>query len=123
MAILAQPFPVFQKAMRIISAITNANPAAVTTTFNHQYVTGMIVRLNIPNGFGMVQANQLYGAIVVTGDTTFTIDIDTTTFDVFAAPSSFPLNYQYAQCTPIGEISPLLSAATQNVLPYPANYP
>lgn len=121
--ILAQKFPVFQKAMRVISSITNANPAAVTTTFNHQYVTGMIVRLNVPNGFGMVQANQLYGPIIVTGDTTFTIDINTLNFDVFAAPSTFPLNSQYAQCTPIGELSPILSAATQNVLPYPANYP
>ncbi len=121
--ILAQQFPVFQKAMRVISAITNANPAAVTTTFNHQYITGMIVRLNIPEGFGMVQANQLYGPIIVTGNTTFTIDIDTTNFDVFAAPSSFPFNRQYAQVTPIGELNVTLKAATANVLPYPANYP
>ena len=123
MAILAQPFPVFQKAMRIISAITNANPASITTTFDHQYITGMIVRLNIPAGFGMVQANQLYGPIIVTGSTTFTIDIDTTKFDVFAAPSTYPLNRQYAQVTPVAELNSTLKAATQNVLPYPANYP
>ena len=123
MAILAQQFPVFQKAMRIVSAITNAYPAAVTTTFKHQYITGMNVRLNVPEGFGMVQANKLYGYIIVTGDTTFTIDIDTTHFDVFAAPSSFPFDRQSAQCTPIGELNSTLKAATQNVLPYPANYP
>jgi hypothetical protein len=123
MAILAQRFPIFQKSMRIISSITNASPAVVTTTFNHQYITGMIVRLNIPEGFGMVQANQLYGPIIVTGDTTFTIAIDTTKFDAFAAPSSFPLNRQSAQVTPIGEVNTTLKSATQNVLPYPANYP
>ena len=121
MAILAQQFPVFQKAMRIISAITNGNPAAITTTFNHQYITGQIVRLNIPAGYGMVQANQLYGPIVVTSPTTFNIAVDTTTFDAFAVPATFPFNRQSAQVTPIGEVSSILQAATQNVLPYPAH--
>lgn len=86
MSILADPNPVFQRAMRIISDITRSNPAVVTTTFNHQYQTGMIVRLLIPAGYGMTQANQLYAPIVVTGDMTFTIDIDTTSFDRFASP-------------------------------------
>lgn len=86
MSILADANPVFQRAMRIISTITNANPAVVTTTFDHQYLTGLIVRLNIPRGYGMTQANRLYGPIVVTGATTFTIDIDTTHFDTFIVP-------------------------------------
>jgi hypothetical protein len=41
------------------------------------------MRLNIPKGYGMQQANQLQGEITVTGDTTFTIDIDTTQMDPF----------------------------------------
>lgn len=86
MAILATQFPVYQPAMRIISSITNADPAVVTTTFNHQYQSGLIVRLNVPLGYGMQQANQLYGPIMVTGDTTFTIDIDTTFFDPLVVP-------------------------------------
>jgi hypothetical protein len=88
MAVLATRLPVYQPAMRIISSVTNANPAVVTTTFNHQYSSGLIVRLNIPSGYGMQQANQLYGPIIVTGDTTFTIDIDTSFFD----PLIIPLN-------------------------------
>jgi len=120
MAILAQQLPTFQPAMRIISAVTKANPASVTTTFNHQYLTGAIVRLNIPTGFGMVQANQLYAPIIVTGNTTFTIDINTTQFDVFAAATSYPHNRQSASVTPVGEISSMLSSAVQNVLPYSA---
>lgn len=119
MAILSNPYPTFQPAMRVISSITNAYPAAVTTTINHQYQTGIIARLNIPLGFGMTQANGMYGSIVVTGDTTFTIDIDTTHFDAFLAPVTYPLDYQYAQVTPMGEINQLLSSATRNVLPYP----
>lgn len=120
MARLAQRKPVFQRAMRIIDNITNANPAEVTTSFPHQYGSGEIVRLVIPRGFGMQQANQLTGTIVVTGDTTFDINIDTTLFDVFSTPVTFPLNSQYSQVVPVGEISDLLTGATQNVLPYPA---
>lgn len=198
MAILAYRRPVFQKAMRIITAITNAFPASVTTSFNHNYITGMIVRLNIPMGYGMQQANQLYGPIIVTGNTTFTIDIDTISMDPFVyqinvgttdgsgsasgtisgtnnliglgqlfnvgalqlsvvsgngalyttssasgtmnlstgsftlsgcpintviywTPIAYPNNFQYANVTPIGEISATLLAATRNALPYPAN--
>jgi hypothetical protein len=107
--------------MRVISAITNASQAQVTTTFAHQYVTGMIVRLNVPSGFGMTQVNQQYGPIVVTGNTTFTIDIDTQFYDPFVIAMSYPDSYQSAIVTPIGEISSILVAATQNVLPYSAS--
>jgi hypothetical protein len=121
MAIRAYPFPVYQPSMRIIANITNAPLASVTTTFNHQYLTGTIVRLVIPLGFGMVQANQLFGEIVVTGPTTFTIGIDTTTFGVFSAPTTFPENTQFAQAVPFGENNSILTAAVQNVLPYQAS--
>lgn len=83
MSTLVVAKPIFQRAMRVISSITNANPAVITTTTNHQYVSGMIMRLNIPKGFGMQQANQLYAPITVTGNTTFSIDIDTTQMDKF----------------------------------------
>lgn len=120
MAILAQQFPVYQPAMRIIASITTANPATVTTTFAHQYLTGTICRLHIPLGFGMYQANNLYAPITVTGTTTFTIDIDTTQFQPFAAPVTFPLDAQSAVVVPIGELNNQLTAAVQNVLPYTA---
>ena len=119
--IRAYPFPVYQPSMRIIASITNAPLAMVTTTFNHQYLTGTIIRLIIPLGFGMVQANQLFGEIVVTGPTTFTIGIDTTFFGAFTTPATFPDNTQFAQCIPIGENNNTLRAAVQNVLPYSAS--
>jgi hypothetical protein len=121
MAILAIPFPTFQPSMRIISAITNGNPAQVTTTFAHQFITGTIVRLDIPLGFGMQQANQAFGPIFVTSTTTFDIPVDTTLYDVFAAPTQFPLNQQYAQAVPFAEVNDILNAAVQNVLPYKAS--
>ena len=115
MPFLAQTTPVYKPAMRIITAITKANPAVVTTSFDHGYLDGTIVRLDVPNGFGMTQANQLFGPIVVTAPTTFTIAVDTTSFDAFAVPAG---NKQYAQSIPFAEINSILTAAVQNVLPY-----
>jgi len=109
--------PIFQPAMRLISAITNANPAVVTTTFNHLYISGTIVRLDIPFACGMQQANQLTGAILVLSPTTFSISIDTTLMDAFSIPVG--LSYQIntaAQVVPIGEINDILTAAVQNTL-------
>ena len=104
--------PTFQPAMRIVSAITNANPAA-TTTFDHDYATGLIVRLLVPFDHGMVEADKLVGAITVTGVTTFTIDIDTRNLGVFSIPGS--TNF-CPQVLPVGEINSLLTQATRNVL-------
>lgn len=117
------PFPVFQPAMRVITNITNSFPATVTTSINHQYIVGTIVRLNVQPEFGMVQANQKVGTILSVPTTnTFTIDIDTTYFDPFVTPT-IPapppqLAYQSPFVTAIGEDNDILSAAVQNVLPY-----
>lgn len=112
------PNPMFQPAMRVIAAITNSFPVTITTTLNHLYVSGLIVRLDIPVGFGMQQANHLFGPITVTGNTTFTLPIDTTNFDTFMLPSSFPPGYQDAQTVPTGEISSILYASVRNVIPF-----
>jgi hypothetical protein len=115
----AYPFPVFQPSMRLITAITNANPAQVTTSFPHQYFTGTIVRLDIPIADGMRQANQLFADIVVNSPTTFFINIDTTLFEPFLIPmTTNPRINTAAQVVPIGEINSVLIAAVQNVLPY-----
>lgn len=115
----SNPRPAFQPAMRVISAITNAFPAVVTTTIDHQYITGTIVRLNITIGHGMPQANQQFGTIVVLSATTFSISIDTTYYDPFVVPVL--VKYTCSQCIPIGEDNDILTAAEQNVLPYKAN--
>ena len=122
----AVQFPMFQRAMRNILSITRDDNALVTTTFdginpgNHQYLTGLIARLYIPYGFGMVQANELYGPITVINDTQFTIPINTTNFDVFVVPTFQPGDFGTpAHVVPIGEINDILTEATQNVLHYP----
>lgn len=122
----AVQFPTFQRAMRNILTITQDENALVTTTLdginpgNHQYSTGLIVRLYIPKGFGMTQANELSGPITVVNDTQFTIPINTTNFDPFVVPDYQPGAFGTpAQVVPIGEVNSILTQATQNVLPYP----
>lgn len=111
--------PVYQPSMRIIAAITQSNPAMVTTTFDHQYNTGCIVRFDVPVADGMQQINQMTGPITVTGDTTFTVSIDSTLFDPFAIPTSPPAYENVcALVVPIGELNENLDSAVQNVLPY-----
>jgi hypothetical protein len=108
--------------MRIVTAITNANPASVTTSIAHGYKSGLIVRIDIPRpitgaqGVGMEQINKQFGEIIVTGPTTFTIDIDTTHYDTFALPNPVPARYTCAQCVPIGENSNIIYLATNNIL-------
>ena len=115
----ANPSPAFQPAMRLISSITNANPAVVTTTFDHDYITGTIVRLHIPDGYGMKQADEQAVTIAVTGTDTFTINIDTIRFDALVIPGVFPYYFsRYPLAIPIGELNSILTAAVQNVLPY-----
>jgi len=118
-------FPAYQRAMRNILSITQAENALVTTTFdginpgNHQYSTGLIVRLYVPDGFGMVKVNKLIGPITVINDTQFTIPIDTTTLDAFVVPDFQPGAFGTpAQVVPVGEVNSILTEATQNVLPY-----
>jgi len=129
--------PTFQPAMKIITSITNAYPAAVAigeinypgdvetiTASDHQYVDGMIVRLFIPRSYGMTQVHLKYGVITITGDSTFTIDIDTTNYDPFIIPDPILIKggsvalKQYAQAVPFAEIADILTAAVRNVLPY-----
>jgi hypothetical protein len=113
-----EPNPKFKPARRNIDTITNANPALVTTINDHEYSTGLIVRLIIPSAKGMRDANQLTGTITVTGAKTFTIDIDTTQMDVFIAvvnPAISPLLDVCAYISPVGESNEILSEAAQRV--------
>jgi len=122
----AIPFPTYQPAMRCILTITQSNPVVITTTYDglnpgaHQYGTGMIVRLDIPNGWGMELLNKFKSEITVINDTQFSMPIDTTNFDAFVVPPINPGHFSTPpQVTPIGERNDLLEFATQNVLPYP----
>jgi hypothetical protein len=115
----AYPNPIYQPAMRLVSAITNAFPAQVTTTFAHLYQSGTIVRMYVPfpTVFGMPQINQQVGEITVTGATTFTINIDTTNYFPFTYNATPPVFINQApMVVPIGEDNAILNAAVVNTL-------
>ena len=112
----AIPYPQFQPAMRIITAITNGFPALVTTSFDHNYQTGLIVRLDIPQEYGMQQANKLFAPITRIDATNFAIEIDTRNFDPFIVPVP-ALIFTLAQAVPIAEITAQLYQAVRDVVP------
>ena len=108
----------FVPARKIITAITNANPAVVTTSTAHDYISGLIVRIDIPEEtsletHGMPQIDQEYAPISVIDDTNFSIAIDTRAYAPFVVPVP---EYQYAQSVPIGEINEILAGALHNSL-------
>lgn len=114
----ANPTPLFGPAMRLIAGITNSNPAIVTTTFDNGYITGTIVRFDIPFLCGMQQIDTMTAPIEVISPTTFSVPIDTTNFDVFAIPA-MPGGHDNicAQVVPIGEVNLELRAAVRNLAP------
>ncbi len=120
---LAFKNPIFQPSMYVVTAITNAFPLQVTTSTDgvnpapHHYQNGLIVRIDIPRGFGMQQINQQFAPITVNSPTTFLMPIDSTNFDTFSTPSQPYLAEQYVMSVPIGEISANLNSAVQNVAP------
>ena len=110
--------PNFQPALRLITALTIAENATVTTSFDHDYLIGLIVRILVPNEFGMIQVNKEVGTIIeVPTDDTFVIDIDTRGFDTFIVPDpeEWFIN-EFPSVVPVGEINSSLEQATRNVL-------
>lgn len=81
-----------------ITAITNAQNAEVTTETDHGFEDDMVVQLFVTPAYGM-EINKRQAKILVTGDDTFTIEIDTLQMTAFSVPDdaqAFP-----AQAVPV----------------------
>ena len=113
------PFDVFNPVLRVIDDISQTNPMQVTTTIPHNYATGVFVRLLVPKIYGMVQANNLTGYIVVTGPTTFDFPINSTNFTAFIVPlNPTPLQRQEVpQVVVAGSTNELADTQYRNILP------
>lgn len=123
----------FFPAARLILSISQSYPALITTTNNtqvvggvlvavpadHGYETGLAIRIGIPEACGMQQLDGFTGEIIVTGPTTFTLDIDTSNYDAFSIPvAPNPFWAQTcAQVIPFAENNSMLTSAVQNTLP------
>ncbi len=77
--------PDFIPQNRLIANITVAHTPTVTTTANHGYSSDQYIRLIVPQDYGM-SIRYERAQITVTGNTTFTIDYDTTKLSPFVAP-------------------------------------
>jgi hypothetical protein len=98
----------FVPVRQLIDDVTNEVNAEVTTVDDHGYLTGYVVRVIVPQAYGMNIYEQT--KIVVTGTKTFTTTIDTSWQNDFVAPT-FVANGQgftEAQVIPI-------SGTTDNV--------
>lgn len=111
----ANPDPRYEPAMRLVTDITKAEEAVITTSFDHDYQSGLIIRLYVPVNYGMFQANHKKGEITVLTSDTFSIKIDTREFDTFTAPASPPYYNKTALCIPIGNILNEKNLAVRNV--------
>lgn len=111
------PLIEWQPEARIITAISQAASAVVTTAVPHGYSLGAIIRLVVPANFGMTQANGLLAKITAIGSaTTFTVDVDTSGFAAFAFPQQAPaFASSYAQAVPVGEDSATFASSMRNV--------
>ena len=82
------PSPVAPMSL-VIASISNAYHALVTVTTANNYLPNQLVYFSVPPDYGMTQINALTGQILSVDNTNliFTMNIDTTYFDVLVLPS------------------------------------
>lgn len=103
------PFdPIFYPRRRVITNITRAANAVVTTSVPHGLTVGQMVRINIPVVPGqaatMSQINGLLGEVTATATaTTFAVNIDSTAFTAFTYPVTGNAPFTPPYVTPVGE--------------------
>jgi hypothetical protein len=86
-----------------IAAITNGPTTVVTTTVNHNYVIGQLVRLLISQLYGARQFNeQVAYVIAIPSSTEITLQLDSSFYDVFI-PN--PTSGTQPQVVAVGDIN------------------
>lgn len=95
--------PLYYPTKRLIVNITQAANAVVTTSVNHGYTVGQAVRLYVPAVFGMVQANGILVNVTAVTASTFTTNLNTTTFTAFVFPGAAAVPFTPAIVVPVGE--------------------
>jgi len=106
----------FFPARKDIAGITRSNPAIVTTTTPHGYLSGIIVRLFLPGDFGMNSLNEGIFTTEIIDALNFAINTDTRNLDPFTLAAT---TTQKPQVLPIAEDTDTLANATINPLPGP----
>lgn len=96
----------FYPRRRFITAISQAANAVIELSVTHGFTAGQRVKIIVPEGWGMVEANNLYATITAinTTNNTITVDLDTSGFTAFAWPASAVAagGVSYPQVVPVG---------------------
>lgn len=79
--------------VRTIESISNSYPMVLTTTVDHGYPAGLMVRFLIPIMFGMQELNDIEGQVISVTDNTLTLNINSINFSLFSYPSPLPSAY------------------------------
>jgi len=104
---------------RWIQNITVAAAAVVSTSVAHGYAVGSKITINNPDAnFGMPEIHGLTGTVTAVTAATITTDINSAAFTAFAYPTSAvaATGVTHPTVTPFGEVSTILTEATDNVL-------
>lgn len=88
----------FVPKLRLISGITNSETPTVTTTEDHGYLVGDIIRLVVPLEYGMYMNYVACEVLNVPSNNTFTVNFDTSCLNTFSVPAA---PYTQAQVIPI----------------------
>ena len=102
--------PLYYPRKLLITNVSQAATAQVSTSIAHGLTVGQAVRFNIPSVSGMVQLNASaqnnyqYGTILtVIDDYNFTVNINTTAFTAFTYPTVAQQPSSFPVVEPIGE--------------------
>ena len=100
----------YSDSVNWISSITTGTTTQVQLTANAphlSYTVGKIIRFTIPEAYGMSQMNGLSGEILSINTTTntYTVDINSSSFDAFAYPANSAIPSSVPIVTSIGNVS------------------
>lgn len=109
--------------MLLITNITRARQMVVTITDSiyNTYIAKQCVRLDVPESYGMTQANGLTGQIISISGVNFTLDINSTNFDDFVIPPSGNRIERPASLSPAGSRNLQYNNLTKDV-PFQSPY-
>lgn len=94
-----------------ISAITNSSQAVVTFTEEHDFTIGEIVSFRVGRKFGMSQINNKHAKILFKTDDTITVDLDSSTWNIFSL----------AELNEPGTSPPVCLPSASGVIPFQDN--
>ena len=115
---IVNPLDPWYPASRTIINITQATSAVVTTSVQHNYTIGQEISFRLPDAtFGMTQIDGMVGTITAATQFTFTVNINTSSFNAFAWPS-YTGAATYPQSLPIGENTAIALAQVPPLSPF-----